>query len=147
MSIHIARSRPSNEAIYMHAISTSNKANSENRYSISSSYRSAHLPRFSSIKELSETPMKPDASMSSPEALLANIKATTHATLTTTASRDYDALVALRSRDFRFQALPLSLGQPELDNAHFRELWFGLLLKIFAELEVCPLATKRCVSS
>jgi len=72
----------------------------------------------------------------SKEEVLANIKRTTQATLDALNAWDHDALVAVRAPDFVFQALPSPMGLPPMNNAQYREMWFGMMTPALADFKV-----------
>ena len=65
-----------------------------------------------------------------------NIKRTTQATLDGLNAWDHDALVAVRSDDFVFQGLPLSLHLPSMNNEEYREMWFNMMTPAFQNFKV-----------
>lgn len=72
----------------------------------------------------------------------ANIKQTVQATIDALNAWDYDALVAVRADEFKFQGLPRSLDMPEMDNQAFRDHWFNFMTPSLKDFKVIMHHTK-----
>ncbi|KAI7462194.1 hypothetical protein KC367_g3425 [Hortaea werneckii] len=68
----------------------------------------------------------------------ANIKQTVQATIDALNAWDYDALVAVRADEFKFQGLPRSLDMPEMDNQAFRDHWFNFMTPSLKDFKIEP---------
>ncbi|KAI6822742.1 hypothetical protein KC332_g1182 [Hortaea werneckii] len=67
-----------------------------------------------------------------------NIKRTIHTTINALNAWDYDALVAVRADEFKFQGLPRSLDMPEMDNQAFRDHWFNFMTPSLKDFKIEP---------
>lgn len=74
--------------------------------------------------------------MASTATVLENIKRVVQVTLDSLNAWDYKTMMAIRSSDFKFQALPSSLQQKELNLEKFRDLWHNLLTPTFKSFKV-----------
>ncbi|PPJ54287.1 hypothetical protein CBER1_06560 [Cercospora berteroae] len=70
--------------------------------------------------------------------VLENIKRVVQVTIDSLNVWDYQTMMAVRSRDFQFQALPSSLEQKELNSEEFRDLWHDLLTPTFKSFKITP---------
>ncbi|PIA94810.1 hypothetical protein CB0940_08222 [Cercospora beticola] len=76
--------------------------------------------------------------MASTTTVLENIKRVVHITIDSLNAWDYENMMAVRSNDFKFQALPTSLEQKELNLEEFRDLWHDLLTPTFKSFKITP---------
>ncbi|GIZ45502.1 hypothetical protein CKM354_000866500 [Cercospora kikuchii] len=76
--------------------------------------------------------------MASTTTVLENIRRVVQITIDSLNAWDYETMMAVRSSDFEFRALPSSLEQKVLNSDEFRALWHNLLTPTFKSFKIIP---------
>ncbi|KAF2215292.1 hypothetical protein CERZMDRAFT_82325 [Cercospora zeae-maydis SCOH1-5] len=76
--------------------------------------------------------------MASTTSTLENMKRVVQVTLDSLNAWDFESMMAVRSNDFKFRALPSSLAQKELNMEEFYDLWHNLLTPTFKAFKITP---------